>query len=146
MSFIPSAKDYQSMKLDQIDENANWFRHHFVGKPYQTFIGSLQSSNITKLPLVDTDKSKNKKQNSTPKRRNSKSMISSFLSSSNVHQQTQQQQQFQHQQQQILDQSSSTVGIISVVQERAKDFSGPGNGAAAILGSQYRIIIRSREV
>ncbi|KAG0178214.1 Rap/ran-GAP protein [Apophysomyces sp. BC1021] len=39
-----------------------------------------------------------------------------------------------------------SYGIISVVRERAKDFCGPGNGAAAVLGSQYRIIIRGREV
>ncbi|CEP17005.1 hypothetical protein [Parasitella parasitica] len=40
--------------------------------------------------------------------------------------------------------ANDSLGIISVIQERAKEFSGPGNAAAAILGSQYRIIIRSK--
>lgn len=39
-----------------------------------------------------------------------------------------------------------SYGIISVVRERAKDFCGPGNGAAAVLGAQFRIIIRGKEV
>lgn len=153
MSNLPIAQDYKSMKSDQIDENANWFRHHFVGKPYHTFIGSLQSSHVTKLPLIDVDKNskvmKNKATSSNiPKRRNSKSMLSSFLSSSPTSQQKElyQKPQQQQQQQTLAEQTASNIGIISVVQERAKDFGGPGNGAAGILGSQYRIIVRSREV
>ncbi|KAG2228907.1 hypothetical protein INT48_004445 [Thamnidium elegans] len=122
-----TAQEYQEMKSDQMDENASWFRHHFVGKPYHTFIGSLQPL-VGKLPLIDTDKKKKPE----PKRRNSKSLLNSFLSSSNV-------------QQQQPEVNQSSLGIISVIQERAKDFSGPGNGAASILGSQYRIIIRSKE-
>ncbi|KAG2195411.1 hypothetical protein INT47_002850 [Mucor saturninus] len=123
-----TADDYKSMKSDQIDENATWFRHNFVGKPYQTFIGSLQPI-VSRLPLIDVDK----KKQPVPKRRNSKSLLTSFLSSSTSHQP---QSEVSHQ---------SSIGIISVIQERAKDFSGPGNGAAAILGSQYRIIIRSKQ-
>ncbi|KAF7727657.1 Rap/ran-GAP protein [Apophysomyces ossiformis] len=38
-----------------------------------------------------------------------------------------------------------SYGIISVVRERAKNFSGPGNAVAAVLGWQYRIIIRGQE-
>lgn len=132
MTSAITAKDYQSMKSDQIDENATWFRHNFVGKPYQTFIGSLQPI-VSRLPLIDIDK----KKQPVPKRRNSKSLLTSFLSSSNIQQQQQQQQS---------EVNQSSIGIISVIQERAKDFSGPGNGAAAILGSQYRIIIRSKQV
>lgn len=129
MTSMVTANDYKTMKADQIDENATWFRHNFVGKPYQTFIGSLQPI-VSRLPLIDVDK----KKQPVPKRRNSKSLLTSFLSSSNS------------QQQQQSETNQSSVGIISVIQERAKDFNGPGNGAAAILGSQYRIIIRSKQV
>ncbi|GAA5795314.1 hypothetical protein HPULCUR_000670 [Helicostylum pulchrum] len=130
---LSSAQEYQEKKSDQMDENATWFRHHFVGKPYHTFIGSLQPL-LGKLPLIDTDK----KKKPVPKRRNSKSLLNSFLSSSST--------SIQQQQQQLpAEVNQSSLGIISVIQERAKDFGGPGNGAASILGSQYRIIIRSKE-
>lgn len=132
----PTAQEYQTMKSDQIDENASWFRQYFVGKPYQTFIGSLQPIPISKLPLIDVSNNDKKKSQPIP-RRNSKSLLNSFLSPSSSTASNQQQQQVKQ---------DKNIGIISVIQERANDFSGPRNGAAAILGSQYRIIIRSKEV
>lgn len=144
------------MKSDQIDENASWFRQHFVGKPYHTFIGSLETiNNSNSLPLIDIITTKDRKRPSTPtnislntantntkpipKRRNSKSLLNSFLSSPSSSLNNNNNQPPQPQQE-------KNIGIISVIQERANDFSGPRNGAAAVLGSQYRIIIRSKEV
>jgi hypothetical protein len=130
---LPKVDSTQDLKPDQIDDNATWFRHHFVGKPYHTFIGPLKKP--TKLPLIETtsESTTKKKKHPVPKRRNSKSLLNSFLvgASGDLS---------------LNDPENQSIGIISVVQERAKDFSGPGNGAAAILGSQYRIIIRSKEV
>lgn len=117
-----------------MDENATWFRHHFVGKPYHTFIGSLQPL-LGKLPLIDIQPPLvEKKRKPVPKRRNSKSLLTSFLSSSSNHIQLPPD---------LTTQSS--LGIISVIQERAMN-AGPGNNNASLLGSQYRIIIRSKEV
>lgn len=129
-----SSKDYKDLKPDQIDDNATWFRHYFVGKPYHTFIGSLKQTKPTHLPLIDTTADTiKKKKHPVPKRRNSKSLLNNFLvgASGDLS---------------LNDPENQSIGIISVIQERAKDFNGPGNGAAAILGSQYRIIIRSKEV
>lgn len=130
-----TSKDYKDLKPDQIDNNADWFRHLFVGKPYHTFIGPLKQAKSTNLPLIEatTGATTKKKKQPVPKRRNSKSLLNSFLvgASGDLS---------------LTDPENQSIGIISVIQERAKDFSGPGNGAAAILGSQYRIIIRSKEV
>lgn len=152
LSLNPTAGEYETMKSDQIDDNASWFRQHFVGKPYQTFIGSLQTvANSNSLPLIDIITTKDRKRPSTPtnislntntntkpipKRRNSKSLLNSFLSSPSS----------SHNNPPPQPQQEKNIGIISVIQERANDFSGPRNGAAAVLGSQYRIIIRSKEV
>lgn len=157
LSSIPTADEYETMKSDQIDENASWFRQHFVGKPYQTFIGSLQTiNNSNSLPLIDIITTKDRKRPSTPtnislnttntntkpipKRRNSKSLLNSFLSSPSSSSNN------NNNNQPPQPQQEKNIGIISVIQERANDFSGPRNGAAAVLGSQYRIIIRSKEV
>lgn len=156
LSSIPTADEYETMKSDQIDENASWFRQHFVGKPYQTFIGSLQTiNNSNSLPLIDIITTKDRKRPSTPtnisfnttntntkpipKRRNSKSLLNSFLSSPSSSSNN------NNNNQPPQPQQEKNIGIISVIQERANDFSGPRNGAAAVLGSQYRIIIRSKE-
>lgn len=63
---------------EHLDLQTRWFRRHFVGKAYATFIGPNH--------------------------------------------------------------------IISVVREEAREFCGPGNAAAKILGQQYRIIIRTSKV
>lgn len=125
-SITYTAKFYQELQSDQIDANANWFRHHFVGKPYHTFIGSLKQDLPINLPLIEIVTTA-----TTASTKKSKSKLNSYFGSNTT------------------DDNSLTndsIGIISVIQERAKDFSGPGNGAAAILGSQYRVIIRSKEV
>ncbi|KAG2204507.1 hypothetical protein INT46_000260 [Mucor plumbeus] len=124
-SITYTAKFYQELQSDQIDANANWFRHHFVGKPYHTFIGSLKQDLPINLPLIEIVTTA-----TTASTKKSKSKLNSYFGSNTT------------------DDNSLTndsIGIISVIQERAKDFSGPGNGAAAILGSQYRVIIRSKE-
>lgn len=126
-SMTHTAKYYQELPSDQIDSNASWFRHYFVGKPYHTFIGSLKQEKPANLPLIETTTTTT---NSTSTKK-SKSKLNSYFGSSTTDETTL---------------ANDSVGIISVIQERAKDFGGPGNGAAAILGSQYRIIIRSKEV
>jgi hypothetical protein len=63
---------------EHLDLQTRWFRRHFVGKAYATFVGPNH--------------------------------------------------------------------IISVVREEAREFCGPGNAAAKILGQQYRIIIRASKV
>jgi len=63
---------------EHLDLQTRWFRRHFVGKAYATFVGPNH--------------------------------------------------------------------IISVVREEAREFCGPGNAAAKILGQQYRIIIRTSKV
>lgn len=120
-----TAKYYQELQSDQIDANASWFRHHFVGKPYHTFIGSLKQDLPINLPLIETTTT------TTTSTKKSKSKLNSYFGSNTTDDNSL---------------ANDSIGIISVIQERAKDFSGPGNGAAAILGSQYRIIIRSKEV
>lgn len=124
-----TAKHYQELPSDQIDANASWFRRYFVGKPYHTFIGSLKQEAPANLPLIETTITTTTTSTHTKK---SKSKLNSYFGSNNAADET--------------PLANDSVGIISVIQERAKDFSGPGNGAAAILGSQYRIIIRSKEV
>ncbi|KAL9550474.1 hypothetical protein MBANPS3_004718 [Mucor bainieri] len=126
-SMMYTAKHYQDLQSDQIDANASWFRHYFVGKPYHTFIGSLKQEAPANLPLIETTTTTTTTNTST---RKSKSKLNSYFGSNPVDE---------------TPLANDSVGIISVIQERAKDFSGPGNGAAAILGSQYRIIIRSKE-
>ncbi|GAN03978.1 hypothetical protein MAM1_0052d03434 [Mucor ambiguus] len=122
-SMMYTAKHYKELQSDQIDANASWFRHYFVGKPYHTFIGSLKQEAPANLPLIETTTT-----NTSTKK--SKSKLNSYFGSNSADE---------------TPLANDSVGIISVIQERAKDFSGPGNGAAAILGSQYRIIIRSKE-
>ncbi|KAI9487728.1 MAG: hypothetical protein EXX96DRAFT_554441 [Benjaminiella poitrasii] len=133
-----TSKDYHELKSDQIDENATWFRCYFVGKPYVTFIGYVNPDAQTSLTLTDpattTQPSSNvaqRKKKPVSKRRNSKSIINAFLNGHGS----------------VAEDSEGSLDgvIISVIQERAKDFSGPGNVAASILGSQYRIIVRSKE-
>ncbi|OAD03272.1 hypothetical protein MUCCIDRAFT_162853 [Mucor lusitanicus CBS 277.49] len=127
-SMMYTAKHYQELPSDQIDANASWFRRYFVGKPYHTFIGSLKQEAPANLPLIETTITTTTTSTHTKK---SKSKLNSYFGSNNAADET--------------PLANDSVGIISVIQERAKDFSGPGNGAAAILGSQYRIIIRSKE-
>lgn len=122
-----TAKYYQDLPSDQIDANASWFRHYFVGKPYHTFIGNLKQKVPANLPLIETTTTTA----TSASTKKSKSKLNSYFGSNSVDE---------------TPLANDSVGIISVIQERAKDFSGPGNGAAAILGSQYRIIIRSKEV
>jgi hypothetical protein len=66
------------LPTDHLDLQTRWFRRHFVGKAYATFVGQNH--------------------------------------------------------------------IISVVREEAREFCGPGNAAAKLLGQQYRIIIRTNKV
>ncbi|KAG2179972.1 hypothetical protein INT43_003759 [Umbelopsis isabellina] len=66
------------LPTDHLDLQTRWFRRHFVGKAYATFVGSNH--------------------------------------------------------------------IISVVREEAREFCGPGNAAAKLLGQQYRIIIRTNKL
>lgn len=82
--------------LDQLDlDTCTWFRHFFVGKPYHTFIGSLNqsSSSAVSLPLIEPN-------SSGPKRR-----IHSFLNTNTTNNNTQQ----EH------------FGIISVIEERVTE-------------------------
>ncbi|CAO3629217.1 unnamed protein product [Mucor fragilis] len=125
-SMMCTAKYYQDLPSDQIDANASWFRHYFVGKPYHTFIGNLKQKVPANLPLIETTTTTA----TSASTKKSKSKLNSYFGSNSVDE---------------TPLANDSVGIISVIQERAKDFSGPGNGAAAILGSQYRIIIRSKE-
>ncbi|KAL7319157.1 hypothetical protein PS15m_002326 [Mucor circinelloides] len=127
-SMTHTAEYYQELPSDQIDSNASWFRHYFVGKPYHTFIGSLKQEKPANLPLIETSTTTTTTNSTSTKK--SKSKLNSYFGSSTTNETTL---------------ANDSVGIISVIQERAKDFGGPGNGAAAILGSQYRIIIRSKE-
>ncbi|CAM0139563.1 unnamed protein product [Umbelopsis sp. WA50703] len=66
------------LPTDHLDLQTRWFRRHFVGKAYATFVGQNH--------------------------------------------------------------------IISVVREEAREFCGPGNAAAKLLGQQYRIIIRTNKL
>ncbi|RCI03976.1 Rap/ran-GAP protein, partial [Rhizopus stolonifer] len=128
-----SSEDYKKAKPDQINMNATWFRHYFVGKPYYTFIGPLnEPSGDSGIAIEDK-----KKLQPLPKRRNSKSLINTFLSSSHD----------------LSDAYANSQdlnrfnGIISVIQERTKssNISKNSNSAGPFVESQYRVIIRSKE-
>ncbi|KAI8372754.1 uncharacterized protein BYT42DRAFT_44626 [Radiomyces spectabilis] len=105
---------YASMWPSHMDTKAHWFRHHFIGKPYFTYIGPLSSKQ-------DGSSSRGTRPSS-----GTKSGVSSTGAIPTA------------------GQGDENETIITIVQERAKDFGGPGNAAASVLGSQYRIIIRSK--
>ncbi|KAI8971612.1 hypothetical protein BDF20DRAFT_688664 [Mycotypha africana] len=134
----PSYCDYIP---DKIDPDATWFRYHFVGKPYRTFIGVMHNADNNSIMSSDTIASDKKvgRKLSASKNKSSgdNSSRSSSLSNDNNNDQYR-----NH----INDtEDSSSMAIVSVIQERARDFAGLGNSAASILGTQYRIIVRTKK-
>ncbi|OBZ80314.1 hypothetical protein A0J61_11637, partial [Choanephora cucurbitarum] len=110
-----------------------WFRHHFVGKPYLTLIGSFDQERSTSTEHIEGGLTKKKRQSLT-RSRNSKTLMSAFLNSSHDLS--------------SLSTSNQTaeqsVGIISIIHERTKVVrnSVPISPQS---GSQYRIIVRSNK-
>ncbi|KAI8356612.1 hypothetical protein EDC96DRAFT_259690 [Choanephora cucurbitarum] len=76
-----SASHYRGLEPDQIDQKATWFRHHFVGKPYLTLIGSFDQEKTAPTEHTEGGLAKKKRQSLT-RSRNSKTLMSAFLNSS----------------------------------------------------------------